>query len=168
MASKVTEQPNEDTPMWKRSGTRGHKREKQSTAYLFAGWQDINATKLKQPTFQSHLTCSYLIQGPEAKKQFQHGVSMERLQKDHLESYKRLCSGMSFNIPTLQWLEWSPLTLTVYFYKEVWATFGFISYKSMKGFRTCCFWGIGVGLGEFFFFFSIMFASGRFYQKFLL
>lgn len=63
--------------------------EKHSTAYLFAGWQGIKATKLKKPTFQSYLTCRYLIQGPEGKKQFQHGVIMERLQEDYLKSYKK-------------------------------------------------------------------------------
>lgn len=141
-----------------KSGTRGHKRESPQPTCL-------QVPKLKQSTFKSHLICSSLIQSPEAKKQFQHGVSMERLQKDYLESYKK---AMLWNVILYSNTSMIGMvsSLTVYFYKEVWATFGFISYKSMKGFRTCCFGGIGVGLGEFFF--SIMFASGRFYQKFLL
>lgn len=54
-------------------------------------------------------------------------------------------------------MEWSLLTLsrtTVYFYKEVRATFGFISYESMKGFRKHAeFLRHRCGLGIIFFYF---------------
>lgn len=129
-------QPNANVFTWKRSGTREHKREEYSTVYLYVGWQEIKATKLRNPTFQSSLTCSYLTQGPEGKKQFQHGDSMERLQEDYLESYK---NAMLWNVilySNTSMIGMVSFYLTVYFYKEVWATFGFTSYESMKGFRT--------------------------------
>lgn len=115
---------------------RGHTREKHSTAYLFAGWQDIKARKLKSPPFKVTLHGAILSKALREKKQFQHGVSMERLQEDYLKRYKK---AMLWNVVLYSNTSMIGMvsSLTVYFYKEVWATLGFISYKSMKGFRTC-------------------------------
>lgn len=74
-------------PLGQGLGPEDTKEKECSTAYLFVGWQVIKATKLKTPPFQ--VTCSYFTQGSEGKKQFQHGVSMKRLQKEYLESYKK-------------------------------------------------------------------------------
>lgn len=163
LASKVTEQPKVDAPTWKRSGARGHTWEEHSAASLSAGWQEMRATKLKTQPFKITFHAAILPKALREKKQFQHGVSMERLQEDYLESYKKAMLWNVFLYSNTSMIGMISCYLKIYFYKEVWATFGFISYESMKGFRTHAeFLRHSVGLGEFF---SFLFASGRFYQK---
>ena len=89
-------QPNADASTWKRSGTRGHKKEKYPTAYLLVGWQEFKIIKLKKPpSFKAPLHVVNLPKALREKKEFQHGGGMERQQEDYLKSYK---NAMLWNV----------------------------------------------------------------------
>lgn len=71
----------------------------------------MKVTKLKPHLLMSPYMY-HLTQGPEGKKQFPHGASMERLQEDYLESYKKAMLWNVFLYSNTSMMEWSLLILS--------------------------------------------------------
>lgn len=134
-------QPNADASTWKRSGTRGHKKEKYPTAYLLVGWQEFKIIKLKKtPSFKAPL---HVVNLPKALRE-KKGISTWRRYGEtagRLPKKLQKCYALECHFVFQHFSDWNGLFsfyLRVYFYKEVWATFGFTSYESMKGFQDTC------------------------------
>lgn len=143
MASKVKEQPNADALTCKRFEVTGYKWEEHSVACFCVGCQEMGTTKLTtwwplKVTF--HAAILSKVPRGKGKKLFQQDVgNRETAGQLYLGKWQK-GYALECNFLFQHFNDWNGLFLfylTVHFYKEIWATFGFISYDYERLQDTC-------------------------------